>query len=261
MNKHTITLKFENRIQTIYGEVLEEQNTTTILRDNNIAISQTYLLSIKHQELNSVLDLTGITPFQLLYFNEKQECTGASFSLGDQNHVFFIQTTAKHILLIPFENKINVTDFKSFEIDFKAFPNAQASKKNTVIKSETEFFLQDVIFSKFIPRKIFTYSLLLSYEFEKKLKAILKKDEEQTILERLKKLSTLNYSIKEAIKNSRYFDPNSIYYAIEQKSLSETYKVLDLIKWLCDGDTNKLEAELKTNYLKISLQTIFKLKK
>lgn len=59
MNTHAITLKFENNFQTLPVMVLEIDFTSAIVRNYGIINNETYLLSVKHQQLNTILDFTG----------------------------------------------------------------------------------------------------------------------------------------------------------------------------------------------------------
>lgn len=117
MNTHVITLKFEKETQTINAIALPKNHSTTVIKDYVIDLKQTYLISVAHNELNSFLDLKGITPYQLVYFDRERNFTGASFSTGEQNHLFTIQTTAKYILLIPFKEKKELVGLEGFYID------------------------------------------------------------------------------------------------------------------------------------------------
>ncbi len=116
MNTYSITLKFENKAQGFNAIALSKNQSTTVVRNNEIDLEQTYFISVVHNELNSFMDLTGITPFQLIFFDSNQNFAGASFSTGKQNHLFTIQTTAKHILLIPFKEKLDLVGLERFEI-------------------------------------------------------------------------------------------------------------------------------------------------
>ena len=116
MNIYSITLKFENEIQTLKAIALSKNQSTTVVRNYEIDLEQTYFISVVHNELNSSLDLTGITPFQLIFFDSNQNFVGASFSTGEPNHLFTIQTTAKHILLIPLKDKVNLSGLELIEI-------------------------------------------------------------------------------------------------------------------------------------------------
>lgn len=117
MNTHAITIKFENNYQTLPAKALEIDFSSAIVHNYGIINNQSYFLSVKHQQLNTILDLTGITAYQLIYFDENQNFSGASFSLGSQNHLFSIQTTAKHILMIPFEERINLEKLEEISIE------------------------------------------------------------------------------------------------------------------------------------------------
>lgn len=116
MNTYSITLKFENEAQTFNAIAVSKNHSTTVVRDNDIDLDKTYLISVVHTELNSFLDLTGVTPFQIIFFDNNQNFAGASFSIGELNHLFTIQTTAKHILLIPFKYKLNLIGLERIKI-------------------------------------------------------------------------------------------------------------------------------------------------
>ena len=116
MNTYSITLKFENEIQTLKAIALSKNQSTTVVRNYEIDLEQTYFISVVHTELNSVLDLTGITPFQLIFFDSNQNFAGASISTGEPNHLFTIQTTAKYILMIPFKRRKDLVGLERFEI-------------------------------------------------------------------------------------------------------------------------------------------------
>ena len=115
MNHYGVTLKFGNHFQTINVLALELKQPTTIVQNLEIVQGQQYLFSATHQALNSVLDLTAITPYQLVFFDEIQKFTGASFSLGNPEQLFSIQTTARFILLVPFTEIINLQSLQCFE--------------------------------------------------------------------------------------------------------------------------------------------------
>ncbi len=117
MNTPEIILKFENNTQTVSINPIAIDFTTSIVRNHGIINNQAYLFSIKHEQLNTVLDLTEITPYQLIYFNDKKEFIGASFSLGIPEHLFSIQTTAKHILLVPYKEKIELDKLLNFSVN------------------------------------------------------------------------------------------------------------------------------------------------
>ncbi len=116
MNNYPITLKFENETQVIKAIALSKNQSTTVVKNNEIDLEQTYFTSFVHNELNSFLDLKSITPFQLIFFERNQNFARASFSRGEQNNLFTIHTTEKHILLIPFKEKLDLVGLKHIEI-------------------------------------------------------------------------------------------------------------------------------------------------
>lgn len=65
-------------------------------------------IEITHNNLNTQLDLTGVTPYTILQFDSKGIFTGASVSLGSPIAVFGLITQAKHILILPFDQKFPI---------------------------------------------------------------------------------------------------------------------------------------------------------
>ena len=59
------------------------------------------LLIINHQQLNTFLELSKVSPFVLLYFNADNFFSGAAYSINEYGSSFNIQTQYKNILLIP----------------------------------------------------------------------------------------------------------------------------------------------------------------
>lgn len=79
------------------------------------------LLEIKHNHINTLLDLTNVAPYELWYFDQQQVFIAKSFSLQNGAAPFQIQTQARYIALIPFKdekvNKTNlITNFKCHSI-------------------------------------------------------------------------------------------------------------------------------------------------
>lgn len=59
------------------------------------------LLSIEHEQLNTLLDLTKTSPYTLLYYHESYIFEAAAFSINEFESPFFITTQFKKVLLIP----------------------------------------------------------------------------------------------------------------------------------------------------------------
>ena len=67
------------------------------------------LLKIRHSKTNTIMDLTHVVPYVLLFFNEKFEFCGASYSLNKGGASYMLQTEYKTILFVkhPHNLKLN----------------------------------------------------------------------------------------------------------------------------------------------------------
>ena len=70
---------------------------SSILKNDTIKV----LIEVNHNQINTLLNLTGVQPYELLYFDVNKKFTGKSFSLFSDEAPFYIQTTAHYILLNP----------------------------------------------------------------------------------------------------------------------------------------------------------------
>jgi len=61
-----------------------------------------FLLEKKHRAITTTINLTKVTPYVLLQFDNKKEFTGATFSLNIQQSPFSIKSLAEYFLLIPY---------------------------------------------------------------------------------------------------------------------------------------------------------------
>ena len=67
--------------------------------------TSTFFFQINHKQINTLLDLTNCSPYELWYFDEKEKFTGKSFSLQKGGAPFLIQTQARFIALVPLNIK------------------------------------------------------------------------------------------------------------------------------------------------------------
>ena len=67
------------------------------------------LIQIRHHQTITILNLTDVTPYVLLFFDDKLYFKGASYSIKSGTGSFTIQTQYKNILLIriPHNLKLN----------------------------------------------------------------------------------------------------------------------------------------------------------
>jgi hypothetical protein len=103
----------------ILQEIIQQNETPT-------------LVQIQNNQLTTLLDCTGVTPYEIWYFNDQLQFTGKAYSLNENGGTFQIQTQAKWILFIKLISK-EFDDLKHFhcsELDItdkygivkKAFP-------------------------------------------------------------------------------------------------------------------------------------------
>ena len=97
-NSLQITLKDQATIQL---QATVKKTTDTFLKVHELqdGISPLFL-EIEHQQINTLLELSKVSPFVLLYFDEELLFIGAAFSLNGSQSPFGISTQAKKILLL-----------------------------------------------------------------------------------------------------------------------------------------------------------------
>ena len=95
-------------IQKVNPATFSEFNVLELNFENSFIelkkwITQTqtpYLIHFMHNELTTLIDVTGVMPYEIWYLNDKLELTSKSFSLHNGSGSFRIQTQAKKVLLI-----------------------------------------------------------------------------------------------------------------------------------------------------------------
>jgi hypothetical protein len=103
-----ITLK-NQAVEELQAVVKKTKDTCIKVPDFQEATSPLYL-EIEHQQINTLLELTKVSPFVLLYFDEKLEFTGASYSLNSYDSPFSISTQSKKILIVHFPIDFRLED-------------------------------------------------------------------------------------------------------------------------------------------------------
>ena len=99
-NSMQITLKNQALIK-IEATVKKTNDTFVKVHDLQDGTSPLFL-EIEHQQINTVLELSKVSPFVLLYFDEELQFTGASYSLNDSDSSFAVVTLFKKILLLHY---------------------------------------------------------------------------------------------------------------------------------------------------------------
>jgi hypothetical protein len=102
MNTFFLNVSFNGTETITLPTYCVEVNEVILLVNKLIQSSpKTFFFKIKHNQLNTLLDLTNCSPYELWYFDEKEKFTGKSFSLQNGNAPFQIQTQARYIALVP----------------------------------------------------------------------------------------------------------------------------------------------------------------
>ena len=103
-----ITLKDQTQITF---EVTVKTTTDTFIKVHEFQEAGTpLLLNIQHPQINSMLELGKVTPFVLLYFDETNVFSGASYSLNGFKNQFGISIQAKKLLVLPFPIAFKLED-------------------------------------------------------------------------------------------------------------------------------------------------------
>ena len=111
-------------------KVKETQNETINLEVPVIEVNQNYFIALSPlvdnpegfflklptNSLTTIIDLSSITPYELWYFDEKQNFTGKAFALSNNSGSFLVQTQAKFVLVI--HREIHSILCKSFPASF-----------------------------------------------------------------------------------------------------------------------------------------------
>jgi hypothetical protein len=100
---------------------IEVTDTVVVVKSLMADNPKILLLEIKHDHINTLLDLTNVAPYELWYFDQQQIFIAKNFSLQNSAAPFQIQTQARYVALIPIKdekvNKTNLlTDFKCHSI-------------------------------------------------------------------------------------------------------------------------------------------------
>ena len=103
-----ITLKDQTQISF---EAAVKTTTDTFIKVHEFQEAGTpLLLNIQHTQINSLLELSKVAPFVLLYFDDTNVFSGASYSLNGFKNQFGISIQAKKLLVLPFPIAFKLED-------------------------------------------------------------------------------------------------------------------------------------------------------
>ncbi|WP_297708043.1 hypothetical protein [uncultured Eudoraea sp.] len=67
------------------------------------------LIQFEHHQTITILNLTGVTPYVLLFFDDELYFKGASYSIKSGTGSFIIQTQYKNILLVRMPHNLKLS--------------------------------------------------------------------------------------------------------------------------------------------------------
>ena len=113
----SITLFFRyspTQVVTVNSWITED---TSLVVKAQEAPFQGLLIQTTHEQLNTQLDLGGIAPAVILQFDERQQFTGASLSLGTTSGSFGLVTQSKQLLILPFDENFPISQLTHFQLN------------------------------------------------------------------------------------------------------------------------------------------------
>ena len=122
----------QTKTMALYQTLLHKDGSTTIqkislkvqshlISNRNVEVSK--LLSEKiipivmectHYQLTTLLDFTGVTPYEIWYFDHKKQFSGKTFNFHQGNGTFRVETQARFILLWKIIEDKNVKTLQLF---------------------------------------------------------------------------------------------------------------------------------------------------
>uniref|UniRef100_UPI004049CE5F hypothetical protein n=1 Tax=Flavobacterium sp. TaxID=239 RepID=UPI004049CE5F len=126
--------------------LIKKEASTIILQEIIQQKESPVLLEIQNNQLTTLLDCTGVTPYEIWYFNDQLQFTGKAYSLNENGGTFKIQTQAKWVLFIHLVSKVfdDLKHFKGSELDItdkygivkKTFPSGYGVFPYLIINQE-----------------------------------------------------------------------------------------------------------------------------
>lgn len=114
-NSLQITLKDQTSKKV---EVLVKKTNDTFIKVHELQNGITPLfIRIEHQQINTLLELSKVSPFVLLYFDDKLQFTGAAYSLNGFDSPFGISTMYKNILLLHYPIDFQLEEVASITLN------------------------------------------------------------------------------------------------------------------------------------------------
>ena len=113
----SITLIFRSSAAQVYEVSSWITGDSSLVVKAEEAPFRGVFIHVTHEQLNTQLDLGGVAPSVVLQFDEQQQFTGASLSLGTTAGSFGLVTQSKHLLILPFDTEFPIGQLTHFELN------------------------------------------------------------------------------------------------------------------------------------------------
>jgi hypothetical protein len=154
--KKTFQITLTDNTKIILDAVVKSSHETSI-KVHELFEQDTpcLLLSIEHEQLNTLLDLTKTSPYTLLYFHERLHFAAAAYSNNETESPFFINTQFKKVLFVPSSVKITTSLMDKYRImetiekkpqnqplQYQAFLNGYGKFPYIILKTGYAIYMQ-----------------------------------------------------------------------------------------------------------------------
>lgn len=100
--KKSLQINFENQTCIPFEALFVKSNSTFLNIENIFDISAPLYLELSHSKLNTLLELTRVSPIVILSFDDSLKFSSATFSLNSSDSPYCITTQSKRFLLLPY---------------------------------------------------------------------------------------------------------------------------------------------------------------
>jgi hypothetical protein len=100
--KKSLQINFENQTSMPFEALFVKSNSTFLNVENNFDISAPLYLELSHSKLNTLLELTRVSPIVILSFDDSFKFSSATFSLNPSDSTYCVTTQSKRFLLLPY---------------------------------------------------------------------------------------------------------------------------------------------------------------
>jgi hypothetical protein len=112
----SITLSFRSsQQQVVQVSSWTTEDTSLVVKAQEVPY-QGIFIQLSHEQINTQLDLGGVAQSVILQFDDEQQFTGASLSLGKSSGSFGLVTQSKNLLILPFDEHFPIGQLTHYEL-------------------------------------------------------------------------------------------------------------------------------------------------